>query len=188
VAVIAEAVAPVSAIKPAKPKLQRQKVPVAPVRIVQDQPIRPVKCHRFRKAAPRSLSMWLARVSQGGRVGAVAGRIRCACDTCCAFTLLPVASSTVAGAPARQSCGYYGADCNHSANCKRVRSRLENLVPHPLTGSVLGGQSVDIQRADIVGKGCCFSQGAGCLPAQGQGQCTLQPYKAWAGGSCLSRR
>lgn len=156
---------------------------VAPVRVVKTQPIRPVTNAPVPQGRPADQPVnVVGTVSQGGRVGA-APDAPAAAATPAAPEPVAVASAPAAAAPAANPGGYYVQIASQptaegaQASWRTLSSRYS---------SVLGGLGVDIQRADIPGKGV-FHRVRIPAGSRDQANALCSRYKA-AGGSCFVSR
>lgn len=156
---------------------------LAPVRIVKTQPIRPVANAPVPQERPGDQPVNVVGiVSQGGRVGA-APAASAVPATPAAPQPVAVASAPVAAAPAANPGGYY-VQIASQPTVEGAQSSWRTLSNR--YSSVLGGLSVDIQRADITGKGVYHRVR---IPAgsKDQANALCSRYKA-AGGSCFVSR
>lgn len=159
---------------------------VAPVRVVRTQPIRPVTNAPVPQGRPADQPVnVVGTVSQGGRVGAApaAPAVPAAPAAPAAAEPVAVASAPAAAAPAANPGGYYVQIASQptaegaQASWRTLSSRYS---------SVLGGLGVDIQRADIPGKGV-FHRVRVPAGTRDQANALCSRYKA-AGGSCFVSR
>lgn len=159
---------------------------VAPVRVVTTQLIRPVANAPVPQGRPADQPVnVVGTVSQEGRVGAApaAPAVPAATAAPAAAEPVAVASAPAAAAPAANPGGYYVQIASQptaegaQASWRTLSSRYS---------SVLGGLGVDIQRADIPGKGV-FHRVRIPAGTRDQANALCSRYKA-AGGSCFVSR
>ncbi|WP_394689273.1 SPOR domain-containing protein [Hoeflea sp.] len=146
---------------------------VAPVRVVTTQPIRaPVPQGR---PAEQPVNV-IGTVTQGGNVAAPAA-------TAPAAPTQPVEVASAASAPVANPGGYY-VQIASQPTAEGAQASWQTLSNR--YSSVLGGRSVDIQRADIPGKGIFHRVR---IPAgeRSEANALCNRYKA-AGGSCFVSR
>jgi len=156
---------------------------LAPVRVVKTQPIRPVSNAPVPQGRPADQPVnVIGTVSQGGRVGA-APAASAVPATPAAPQPVAVASAPAAAAPAANPGGYY-VQIASQPTAEGAQSSWNTLSNR--YSSVLGGLSVDIQRADIVGKGV-FHRVKVPAGSKDQANALCSRYKA-AGGSCFVSR
>lgn len=156
---------------------------VAPVRVVKTQPIRPVTNAPVPQGRPADQPVnVVGTVSQGGRVGAAPAAPAVPAAPAPAEPVA-VASAPAAAAPVANPGGYFVQIASQptvegaQASWRTLSSRYS---------SVLGGLSVDIQRADIPGKGV-FHRVRIPAGSRDQANALCSRYKA-AGGSCFVSR
>ncbi|SOE08397.1 sporulation related protein [Hoeflea halophila] len=174
-------VAPPVEDEPANTEAAASEGTVAPVRVVTTQQIRPVANAPVPQGRPADQPVnVVGTVTQGGTVNAAP-----------AVTATPqpveVASAPAAAAPAAAPVanpgGYY-VQIASQPTVEGARSSWQTLSNR--YSSVLGGQSVDIQRADIPGKGV-FHRVRVPAGNRDQANALCSRYKA-AGGSCFVSR
>ena len=180
----AEAVGPVQA-QPAETDSPVTEGTVAPVRVVTTQPIRPVANAPVPLGRPADQPVnVVGTVTQGGRVDAApAASAAPASPQPVAVASAPVAAAPAAAAPAANPGGYY-VQIASQPTVEGAQSSWRTLSNR--YSSVLGGQSVDIQRADIPGKGV-FHRVRVPAGTRDQANALCSRYKA-AGGSCFVSR
>lgn len=156
---------------------------VAPVRVVTTQLIRPVANAPVPQGRPADQPVnVVGTVSQEGRVGAAPAAPAVPAAPAAAEPVA-VASAPATAAPAANPGGYYVQIASQptaegaQASWRTLSSRYS---------SVLGGLGVDIQRADIPGKGV-FHRVRIPAGSRDQANALCSRYKA-AGGSCFVSR
>ncbi|MGJ8570909.1 MAG: SPOR domain-containing protein [Hoeflea sp.] len=181
----AETVEPVQE-QPAETETPVTEGTVAPVRVVTTQPIRPVSNAPVPLGRPADQPVnVVGTVTQGGRVEAAPA----ASATPAAPQPVAVASAPAAAVPAAAAApvanpgGYY-MQIASQPTVEGAQSSWRTLSSR--YSSVLGGQSVDIQRADIPGKGV-FHRVRVPAGSRDQANALCSRYKA-AGGSCFVSR
>ncbi|WP_417415630.1 SPOR domain-containing protein [Hoeflea sp.] len=156
---------------------------VAPVRIVKTQPIRPVANAPVPQGRPADQPVnVVGTVGQDGRVGA-APAAPAASAAPATSQPVEVASAPAAAAPAANPGGYY-VQIASQPTAEGAQASWRTLSNR--YSSVLGGLSVDIQRADIPGKGV-FHRVRVPAGTRDQANALCSRYKA-AGGSCFVSR
>ncbi|MEM5472669.1 SPOR domain-containing protein [Hoeflea sp. AS60] len=157
---------------------------VAPVRVVKTQPIRPVANAPVPQGRPADQPVnVVGTVSQAGRVGAAPAAAEAVPATPAAPQPVAVASAPAAAAPVANPGGYY-VQIASQPTAEGAQSSWRTLSNR--YSSVLGGQSVDIQRADIPGKGV-FHRVRVPAGSRDQANALCSRYKS-AGGSCFVSR
>jgi hypothetical protein len=161
---------------------------LAPVRVVTTQPIRPVANAPVPQGRPADQPVnVVGTVSQAGRVGAAPATTTApaAPVTPAPATSAPVevASAPQAAAPAANPGGYY-VQIASQPTVEGAQASWQTLSNR--YSSVLGGRGVDIQRADIPGKGV-FHRVRVPAGTREQANALCSRYKA-AGGSCFVSR
>lgn len=152
---------------------------VAPVRVVQTQPIRPVANAPVPEGRPADQPVnVIGTVTQGGRVGAAP-----AAQQPTEVASAPAAAAPAAAAPVANPGGYY-MQIASQPTVEGAQSSWRTLSSR--YSSVLGGKSVDIQRADIPGKGV-FHRVRVPAGSRDEANSLCSRYKA-AGGSCFVSR
>ena len=153
---------------------------VAPVRVVKTQPIRPVANAPVPQGRPADQPVnVVGTVSQNGRVGAAPA----AATPAAAPQPVEVASAPATAAPAANPGGYY-VQIASQPTVEGAQASWQTLSNR--YSSVLGGRGVDIQRADIPGKGV-FHRVRVPAGTRDQANALCSRYKA-AGGSCFVSR
>lgn len=154
---------------------------IAPVRVVKTQQIRPVANAPVPAGRPANQPVnVVGTVSQGGNVSsAPAAGVTPAAPA----QPVEVASAPVAAAPAANPGGYY-VQIASQPTAEGAQASWSTLSSR--YSSVLGGNSVDIQRADIPGKGV-FHRVRIPAGSKDQANALCSRYKA-AGGSCFVSR
>jgi hypothetical protein len=156
---------------------------VAPVRVVKTQQIRPVNNAPVPQGRPADQPVnVVGTVSQEGRVGA-APAAPALPATPAAAEPVAVASAPAAAAPAANPGGYY-VQIASQPTAEGAQASWRTLSGR--YSSVLGGFGVDIQRADIPGKGV-FHRVRVPAGSRDQANALCTRYKA-AGGSCFVSR
>ncbi|MCC0035904.1 MAG: SPOR domain-containing protein [Hoeflea sp.] len=156
---------------------------VAPVRVVKTQPIRPVTNAPVPQGRPADQPVnVVGTVSQGGRVGAAPAAPAVPAAPAAAEPVA-VASAPAAAAPAANPGGYY-VQIASQPTAEGAQASWRTLSDR--YSSVLGGLGVDIQRADIPGKGV-FHRVRIPAGTRDQANALCSRYKA-AGGSCFVSR
>ncbi|WP_339759939.1 SPOR domain-containing protein [uncultured Hoeflea sp.] len=160
---------------------------IAPVRVVTTQPIRPVANAPVPQGRPADQPVnVVGTVTQAGRVDAApAVSAAPAAPQPVAVASAPVAAAPAApaAAPVANPGGYY-VQIASQPTVEGAQSSWRTLSSR--YSSVLGGQSVDIQRADIPGKGV-FHRVRVPAGSKDQANALCSRYKA-AGGSCFVSR
>lgn len=178
---VAEIAAPLLE-QPAEAQTAGTEGTVAPVRIVKTQPIRPVANAPVPAGRPADQPVnVVGTVNQAGRVGAAPAAPATPAAT--APQPVEVASAPAAAAPAANPGGYY-MQIASQPTAEGAQSSWNTLSNR--YSSVLGGQSVDIQRADIEGKGV-YHRVRVPAGSKDQANALCSRYKA-AGGSCFVSR
>lgn len=157
---------------------------VAPVRVVTTQQIRPVANAPVPQGRPADQPVnVVGTVTQGGTVGAAPAAPATPQPVAVASAPAAAAPAPAAAAPVANPGGYY-VQIASQPTVEGAQSSWRTLSSR--YSSVLGGQSVDIQRADIPGKGVFHRVR---VPAGSRDQATAlcSRYKA-AGGSCFVSR
>ncbi|MDF1609882.1 SPOR domain-containing protein [Hoeflea sp. YIM 152468] len=155
---------------------------IAPVRVVKTQQIRPVANAPVPAGRPADQPInVVGTVSQGGNVSAAPSAA--AQPATPAAEPVEVASAPVAAAPAANPGGYY-VQIASQPTVEGAQQSWRTLSSR--YSSVLGGQSVDIQRADIPGKGV-FHRVRVPAGSKDQANALCSRYKS-AGGSCFVSR
>lgn len=177
----AEAVEPVQE-QPAETETPVTEGTLAPVRVVTTQPIRPVANAPVPLGRPADQPVnVVGTVTQGGRVDvAPAASVAPAAAQPAAVASAPAAA---AAAPVANPGGYY-MQIASQPTVEGAQSSWRTLSNR--YSAVLGGQSVDIQRADIPGKGV-FHRVRVPAGSRDQANALCSRYKA-AGGSCFVSR
>lgn len=157
---------------------------IAPVRVVTTQPIRPVANAPVPQGRPADQPVnVVGTVTQAGRVDtAPVASAAPAAPQPVAVASAPVAAAPAA-APVANPGGYY-VQIASQPTVEGAQSSWRTLSNR--YSSVLGGQSVDIQRADIPGKGV-FHRVRVPAGTRDQANALCSRYKA-AGGSCFVSR
>ncbi|EDQ33337.1 Sporulation related domain protein [Hoeflea phototrophica DFL-43] len=153
---------------------------VAPVRVVTTQPIRaPVPQGR---PAEQPVNV-VGTVTQGGNVAAPSATAPAAPTQPVEAATQPVEVASAPAAPAANPGGYY-VQIASQPTAEGAQASWQTLSSR--YSSVLGGRSVDIQRADIPGKGIFHRVR---IPAgeRSEANALCNRYKA-AGGSCFVSR
>lgn len=157
---------------------QPEETAIAPVRVVTTQPIRPVSNAPVPQGRPADQPVTVVgRVNQAGNVAPAP-----------AAPALPaqateVAAAPVAAAPAANPGGYYVQIASQptaegaQASWQALSNRYSNVI---------GGRGVDIQRADIPGKGV-FHRVRIPAGTRDEANALCSRYKS-AGGSCFVSR
>jgi hypothetical protein len=154
---------------------------VAPVRVVTTQPIRPVANAPVPQGRPADQPVnVVGTVTQAGRVDAAPAAPQ---PVAVASAPAAAAPAAVASAPVANPGGYY-VQIASQPTVEGAQSSWGTLSSR--YSSVLGGQSVDIQRADIPGKGV-FHRVRVPAGTRDQANALCSRYKA-AGGSCFVSR
>jgi hypothetical protein len=164
---------------------------LAPVRVVTTQPIRPVANAPVPQGRPADQPVnVVGTVSQAGRVGAAPATTTAPTATAAPVAPAPVtpapvevASAPQAAAPAANPGGYY-VQIASQPTVEGAQASWQTLSNR--YSSVLGGRGVDIQRADIPGKGV-FHRVRVPAGTRDQANALCTRYKA-AGGSCFVSR
>lgn len=164
---------------------------LAPVRVVTTQPIRPVANAPVPQGRPADQPVnVVGTVSQAGRVGAAPATTTAPTATAAPVAPAPVAPAPVevasapqAAAPAANPGGYY-VQIASQPTVEGAQASWQTLSNR--YSSVLGGRGVDIQRADIPGKGV-FHRVRVPAGTRDQANALCTRYKA-AGGSCFVSR
>jgi len=179
----AEAVVPVQE-QPAETETPVTEGTLAPVRVVTTQPIRPVANAPVPLGRPADQPVnVVGTVTQGGRVEAApAATAAPAASQPVAVASAPAAAAPAA-APVANPGGYY-MQIASQPTVEGAQSSWRTLSSR--YSSVLGGQSVDIQRADIPGKGV-FHRVRVPAGSRDQANALCSRYKA-SGGSCFVSR
>ena len=177
----AHAVTPPVEDQPADTEAAATEGTVAPVRVVTTQQIRPVANAPVPQGRPADQPVnVVGTVTQGGTVGAAPA-------ASAAPQPVEVASAPAAAAPAAAPVanpgGYY-VQIASQPTVEGAQSSWRTLSSR--YSSVLGGQTVDIQRADIPGKGV-FHRVRVPAGSRDQANALCSRYKA-AGGSCFVSR
>ena len=160
---------------------------IAPVRVVTTQPIRPVANAPVPQGRPADQPVnVVGTVTQAGRVDAApAVSAAPAAPQPVAVASAPVAAApAVPAAAAAANPGGYYVQIASQPTVEGAQSSWRTLSSR--YSSVLGGQSVDIQRADIPGKGV-FHRVRVPAGSRDQANALCSRYKA-AGGSCFVSR
>lgn len=173
--------------QPAETETPATEGTLAPVRVVTTQPIRPVANAPVPLGRPVDQPVnVVGTVTQGGRVDAAPA----APAAPVASQPVEVASAPAAAAPAAPAAapvanpgGYY-VQIASQPTAEGAQSSWNTLSSR--YSSVLGGQNVDIQRADIPGKGV-FHRVRVPAGSRDQANALCSRYKA-AGGSCFVSR